>query len=101
MISHRHQRCAPATSSKTAVTSAAWPIESRCAYSSRVAAMKFIVMVLTLYLVCENVQADVAASGLNSVGPPDVAPASVSLLLFNALADNHMRIMLAQRSCKQ
>ncbi len=35
--------------------------------------MKFIVMVLTLYLLCEDVQADVAASGLNSVGLPDVA----------------------------
>ena len=62
--------------------------------------MKFIVMVLTPYLVCEIVQADVAASGLNSVGPPDIAPPSVSLLPFIALGDNHMRVMHAQQSCK-
>ena len=52
-------------------------------------------MVLTLYLLCEDVQADVAASGLNSVGLPDVAPTSVDLLLFIALGDNVMRIMHA------
>ncbi len=65
-----------------------------------IAAMKFMVLVLTLYLLCEDVQADVAASGLNSVGLPDSAPTSVGLVLFIALGDNHMRVMHAQRSCE-
>jgi hypothetical protein len=66
-----------------------------------VAAMKFLVVVFTLYLLCEDVQADVAASGLNSVGLPDIAPTSVGLLFFTALGDNRMGIMHAQQSCKQ
>ena len=44
-----------------------------------VAAMKFIVVVLTLHLLCEDVLADVAASGLNSVRLPDIAFFSVGL----------------------
>lgn len=62
---------------------------------------QLIVIVVTLYLLCKDVQADVAASGLNSVGLPDIVSLSLGLLLFIDLTDNRMGIMHAQQSRKQ
>ncbi len=62
-----------------------------------VAAMKVIVVVLTLYLLCEDVQADVAASGLNSVGLPDIAFLSVGLYSLRRCGNNRRGMMHAQQ----
>ncbi len=64
-----------------------------------VAAMKFIVVVLTLHLLCEDVQADVAASGLNSVRLPDIAFLSVGLYSSRRFGNDRRGMMRAQQSC--